>query len=203
MVRVGTVERSIPVRIDEDRAMAVDQSPATRTMLERGLGAELTVEFDTTRKAWIPVVRLRWTGPRTEEEPLLFGGMVDVTLADTGSPADQGRTLLQSGHDQSWWLVGPDEANWRRIEMTARPGQNSHFAGEVEPNWVLAGVSGRSGQRLMVRIRPMRGNFVRTYGGLWADRVYDGVLVVPLDRWTIDEVRRYIVNGVVPDHAMP
>lgn len=203
MVRVGTVDRLIPVRIDEARAMVVDQSPAMRTMLERSLRAELTVEFDTTRKAWTPVVRLRWTGPRTEEETLLFGGMVDVTLVDTGSPADQGRTLLQSGHDQSWWLVGPGEANGRRIEMTARPGQNSHFAGEVEPNWLLAGVSGRSEQRLMVRIRPMRGNFVRTYGGLWADRVYDGVLVVPLDRWTIDEVRRYIVSGVVPDHAMP
>ena len=55
----------------------------------------------------------------------------------------------------------------------------------------------------MVRITPMRGNFVRTYGGLWGDRVYDGVLVVPLDRWTLDEVRRYVVSGLVPDHAMP
>ena len=203
MVRVGTVERSIPVRIDEDRAMAVDQSSATRAMIERSLRAELTVEHNSTRKAWMPLVRLRWAGPRPDGETLLFGGMVAVTLVDTRSPAEHGRTMLESRHDQSWWLVDPSGPNERQRELAARPGENRHFAGEVKPNWLLASVPDPSGYRLMVRITPMQGNFTRTYGGLWADRVYDGVLVVPLDNWTLDEVRRYIVSGVVPDHAMP
>ncbi|MCC5824002.1 MAG: hypothetical protein LAT64_13030 [Phycisphaerales bacterium] len=203
MAMVATIERSVPVQIDENRAMVVDQSSGLRTILETNLRAELTVEYDTTRKAWVPLVKLRWVGERPQDQTVLFGGMVSVDFVRQGTPAGQGRALLESRHDQSWWLVGPVSTGERRSELTTRPGHRKHFSGEVETNWILPSVRDHTPHRLMVRITPLQGNTPRTYGGLWADRVYDGMLVVPLDRWTLDEVRRYIVNGTVPDHAMP
>jgi hypothetical protein len=203
MVRVGTVERAIPVRLDEDRVITVDQSAQTRAMLESRLRAELTVEYDSNRSAWVPLVRLRWVGERDAEGSLLFGGMVSVDFVTEGTPVDQGRKLLESRNEQTWWLVDPPQEGYRRSDLVARPERNSRFAGEVEPNWILPSVRDRSSYRLVVRITPMQSNVAPTYGGLWAERAYGGVLVLPLDGWTIEEVRRYIVNGVVPDHAMP
>jgi hypothetical protein len=163
----------------------------------------LTVEHDATRQAWVPLVRLRWHGARDLQDMLLFGGMVSVDYVMEGSPIDQGRSLLESGHDETWWLVEPAQPGRRTSQLVARADLGSRFAGEVEGNSILPSARNRSEYRLVVRITPMQGNTTPMYGGLWADRVYDGVLVVPLDNWTIEEVRRYIVSGVVPDHAMP
>ena len=203
MVRVGMVEGSIPVRVDEDRVIVADGSAQTRTWLESRLRAELTVQFDQAREMWVPYVRLRWVGDREIGDALLFGGMVSVDYVMAGSPIDQGLKLFESAHTQTWWLVDGPRRGYRTSELTARGDRASRFPGEVQGNFTLPSVSDRSQRRLMVRITPMQGNTRPTYGGLWADRVYDGVLVVPLDNWTLDEVRRYIVSGVVPDHAMP
>lgn len=203
LVHVGAVERSVPVEVDEDRVIETDGSAEARAWLESRLRAELTVQYDRTRGGWVPYVRLRWVGERDVEGALLFGGMVSVDYVMEGSPIDQGRKLLESGHDQTWWLVAAPRTGYRTSELAARADRGSRFAGEVEGNNILPSVRNRLGYRLVVRITPMQGNTPQLYGGLWADRVYDGVLVVPLDNWTIEEVRRYIVSGVVPDHAMP
>jgi hypothetical protein len=203
MAHVGTVKRYVPVRVDEGRVIDADGSAQTKAWLESKLRAELTVEHDSTRQAWVPIVRLRWNGARDLEDTLLFGGMVSVDYVMDGSPIDQGRGLLESGHDETWWLVEPAQQGRRSSQLVARSDLGSRFAGEVEGNYILPSARNRLEYRLVVRITPMQGNTPQLYGGLWADRVYDGALVVPLDNWTLDEVRRYIVSGVVPDHAMP
>jgi hypothetical protein len=35
------------------------------------------------------------------------------------------------------------------------------------------------------------------------ERVFVGVIAVPIRDWTVGELSRYRVSGIVPDHAMP
>lgn len=56
-------------------------------------------------------------------------------------------------------------------------------------------------QRLVLRMRHAPGS--ASLGGLWGDRVFHGELEFEIRHWTVGELRRYMVSGIVPDHAMP
>lgn len=205
-VATGYVHLPTRVEIDPDRVMAVDTSPATRAMLESGLLARLTVEYDVVRERWVPVVRFAWRGAADIGGSLVFGGLVEVSFEPEGYPPGQGGKWLSSRSRLGWWAIGSDSPGvvHRGGWMEGWAEDDRWFAGEVEPEqYRVGGVRDDARGRIVVIVRSMQGNSPETHGGLFGDREFRGELIVPIEGWTLRELRRYMVSGVVPDHAMP
>lgn len=221
------VVKNIRYTVDPDRVVVPDVSNQLRDQIQDHFEARLVVEYDSQESAWIPVVKLvRAKGAKGgPEDTVLFGGMVSVRYIRTDFNDQYGQSLLDNRNDQSWWQWGwrydeghkfivdqTDDGQDNPTEVifgdaqkrlfTAHHELSTSLPGEMQTQQILPSY-GDSKYKLVVRITPMRGNSKWTYGGLWADRVYQGELEFPLERWNLQELKRYIVNGTVPDHAMP
>jgi len=224
--KVHRVTRTLQYTIDPDRIITPDSSAALRDQIQSSFQAHLVVEYDSQESAWVPVVKLvKKRGAVEFEDAVMFGGMVSVRLIQTNYDDQHGRSLLDSRNDQSWWRLGWRDDPGRKIivdrtddgednpvevvlgagrkrTFTARHELSSSLPGEVQSQQGLPSGDEKN-YKLVVRITPMQGNTRWIHGGLWADRIYDGELEFPLANWTLIELKRYIVNGTVPDHAMP
>jgi hypothetical protein len=223
---IHRINQTIHYTIDPSRVMVPDSSDETLDHIQNQFKAKLTVVYDSQQQRWVPVVQLISSASKDcAEDSVLFGGMVSVRAIRKDFPDTHGQEILRSDHDRTWWRLGWKEVEppnldpsklegiseqdririfnpKPRCDLTARPEQSTFLPGEIKPtNYFPSGM--KDDYTLIVRIQPLQGNAQYSYGGLWADRIYTGNLDFQLDKWTLVELKRYVVNGNVPDHAMP
>lgn len=223
---VHRLRRTVKYSIDPNRVIIPDTSTEIRDRIQNQFKAKLTVQYDSQQQGWVPVIHLvKTSNADCFDDSILFGGMVSVRAMNKDYQDTHGQELLNSKHDQTWWRLGwqevpPVELDLSSIEgvteedrifitnpppkcqLTTRSEQSTFLPGEIQPTQFFP--SGNNNDHaIIVRIQPMQGNGQYSYGGLWADRLYPGNLDFQLDKWTLKELKRYIVNGTVPDHAIP
>lgn len=223
-VRVHRIDQTVQYAIDPNKVLAIDLSQKLRDQIQNEIKANLTVEYDSQQQAWVPVIQLSMKNKADRsDDVVMFGGMVSVRYVRTDYVETNGRALLSSNHDQTWWrwgkiqekdpeditieIDGQEQVFTMRQppsvrKLIQRSERNTFIPGELYTQYILPS-SMDSHYKLVVRIDSMQRNTQWTYGGLWGDRVFEGELEFPLERWSYIELKRYIINGVVPDHAMP
>lgn len=223
---VHRVNHTVHYTIDPNRVILTDSSTEIRDRIQNQFKAKLTVLYDSQQQGWVPVIQLVKTrGADCFDDSIIFGGMVSIRAMSKDYPDTHGQELLNSKHDQTWWRLGwqevpPVEFDLSSIEgvseedgifitnpppkclLTARSEQSTFLPGEIQPTQFFP-LGNNNDHAIIVRIQPMQGNSQYAYGGLWADRIYPANLDFPLDNWTLTELKRYVVSGTVPDHAMP
>ncbi len=221
---VHRIDQTVNYTIDPDKKMDTDTSGELRERIQNGMIARLSVDYDSQQQAWVPVVKLRLKDKANmSDDVVLFGGMISICYVRTDYEDGRGRELLRSNHDQTWWRWGKvvtndpesitvDIEGQERVftlreppsvcKLSVRSERNTHLPGELYTQYILPNQKDNH-YRLVVRIIPMQGNTQFTYGGLWGNQIYNGELEFPLEKWSYIELKRYMINGVVPDHAMP
>ena len=209
--------------ISISRTIQVDSSIELQDLIERSMTARLTVDFDRFKNKWVPVIKLDNNGHwPIVTDTIIFGGQVSVVEVEQDRPEGRGMSYFKSSTD-SWWLWGNEQYtdyaiqrsrdNPQRSERVKRTGvrevlhpansSSGFIAGELKPNELVIRKTSREETKLVIRMEYTHNLQHIRLGGLWGDRIYESVLQFDLPDWTPLELRRYIVNGTVPDHAMP
>lgn len=217
--RHATVTTQVPYVVDDSFIIVPESTLVLRDWIESHLLAKLTVRHDYKRDAWVPVVELRLYNPRSTdpEETILFGGRISVEVVWSLSGTEYAETMFRSSTDTWWrWSVEPGEKDTNGMSLNqdensrvrpervlrARSMDLRFLPSEVQSNHNLPADYKNSSFRAVVRIKPIPGQTL-DFAGMWGDRFYDGELELPLYYWSLDDFRRFVVNGVLPDHAMP
>jgi len=225
-LRVATIDRDFEYEIDPSRITVGDSSAQLRAQIERNIKARLTVEYDGTRQQWVPVVKLELRGRPLppDEQGVLFGGGVSINIVWADSYDPLGLDYLK-GHWDNWWLwdvqqvegqtievPGDSETptrnitipSSRRVQLSSANTTNTRLPGELDPSYYrVSRNDGKKPARVILAMKTPQGTGWQRFGGLWGEVVYGGDLVFEIEHWTPIELKRYIVNGIVPDHAMP
>jgi hypothetical protein len=201
-VVAGDAHKEVTLSIDETLKIPTDASEEVGEELMRSLRAKLTVEHDRGNGAWVPVIKLESVfGSRVlAYDSVLFGGEVSVVMYSMRKGQEEvlsarGIPVL-SGGMQVWSLPSIGRLESQRLEPNRILGQ-VEYAGFSLPN------SGYLSYEFRVRINPQRVITFGDYGGLAGDVMYPFAIEFSLEDWTGEELTQYIVNGTVPDHAMP
>lgn len=190
-------QAAVPVALVREAGAGPDivSDAATGAWLAGSLRARLApVSLGFWGGDWRAAVVLAWDGG-AEGEPITLGGRTSVVLRREGT---RDRVLLSG------------EGCWFRVDPGA-PGRVPARAGGVRSLWSGALVedgsgalpAAQGGDRLVVRLEPEQFEARRSvFADLEAERVFLGVIEVPLEGWTVEEINRLRVSGVWPDHAM-
>jgi len=153
-------------------------------------------------------------------DAITFGGEVTVCVEVGSGESVEYKTLLRG--PRKWWRWEPptrppegmDDSTkeywelYRDGYLMVSGGDEDRYAGFVwdvpfEDRAEHTDLDDSDG-RLVLRIVTENTDHDRiVYADLEAVRVLVGELVIPIRDWTVEELNRYRVSGVVPDHAMP
>lgn len=221
-----THNESVNYEIDQARTIVADSSKTLREEIENSTTANLTVEYDRGKERWIPVLKITIINsnkPPADQDTVLFGGRIEILEVPRNDPTTHGTQYFSSIWD-SWWQWGavpytqtvlqptgsqknPFKQTTKtsaKMRFTASAGNAVALPGELRFNSYPIYRTPMKDSILVVRLQYTRYPTNNAgFGGLWADRVYEGTIQYPLNDWTLKELRRYIVNGTVPDHSMP
>ncbi|MGV6814460.1 MAG: hypothetical protein ACWA5W_05535 [Phycisphaerales bacterium] len=146
------------------------------------------------------------------EGGLIFGGKVSIKLIWNLDSGPYEMTVL-SGID-TWWRWGrpngidlsrmppPRDGRERAIELFPRTNVDGATPGEIKRGQARV-PQYKDTYKILIRIEPRYSGLWQDFGGLQAKRYFRGTIEFPVENWTVEELRRFIVNGTVPDHAMP
>ncbi len=217
-------KESIHYQIDQARTIVADQSEKLRKEIEQSTKAMFTVEYDRGKQKWVPVLKIESNGQAPkDQDTILFGGRIEILEVPRNDPAAHGTQYFSSTWN-SWWQWGTEPYEQSRFtptgdqdspfiestETRSRPlfkgksGIGTALAGELRFNEYAIYRTPQQNSKLVVRLEYTHHPAANPgFGGLWGNRVYEGTLQYDLKNWTIQQLKRYIVNGTVPDHAMP
>jgi len=195
----------IPIRrpIDDALAIPTDAGEELGEELRRAIRAELTVKFDRGSDEWVPVLQLERRnryGVSGEYDSVLFGGDVSVVVYSTikgkEEPLSPRGIPVLKGTSQVWHISGNGRPEVRAIEPN-KPLGRMEYAGLSIPNADVFEYE------LRVEVDPRSMLRFGDYAGFTGDVVYPFKVEFPLEKWTAEEMTKYLVSGIVPDHAMP
>lgn len=214
------IRRQIRYRLDPNRTIVADSTQAFAKEIVASFSAKLGVEYEQGRDRWIPVVTLT---PRSGASPfkadIVFGGDLVLAALDPGKVGDRGTEYMR-GSGSTFWAWGRERysepapitsgvaADHRRTSgaeraLRVRNRFDAHLPGEMTGNHWSIKQRDPSERDIVLRMRYQHHPHSIGFGGLWGERVYEGVLEFDIPDWTIDDLRQLIVNGIVPKHAMP
>lgn len=210
----------IRYRLNPKRVIVADSSIALEDAIEGAFAARLGVEYEQTRDRWVPVVTIaERAGASPVEGNIVLGGYLVVVAIDPGKPESRGTEYLRDRGETFWawgrerYLEGvpprgsastpPERATVAKQTLRVRNRFTGHLPGELTSNqWALR--NRRPSERTVVlRMTYQHHPQAFGFGGLWGDRVYEGVLEFDIPDWTVEDLRQFMVNGIVPEHAMP
>ncbi len=215
------IQEEVEYRLDPNRTIAGDSSPKLKADIERSFSVHLAVEYESQKNEWVPVVIFKHTDGATGlDTDLVFGGQATLFAINPYS-AQGNETEYFRGLSQNWWSWSNEiytdvpmrenhtgDTVWRRVghnqqSLRTRSQASYSLPGEMTPNrWSLKrDVSSNS--QVKLRLSNSQVGTYFDYGGLWGRRVYEGDLEFDIPNWTVEDLRQFIVNGIVPDHAMP
>lgn len=189
---------------------------AVPVALVREVGAGPQILSDSRTRAWltgslrarlVPVSQGPWGGDwraavklTCENAPqggaITLGGRTSVMLRRAGG---QGQALLAG--EGCWFRVDPGVPG--RVTARVRGSGLKGWSGALVEDLSGGMPAAQAGDRLVVRLEPEHFEAHRSvFGDLEAARVFLGVIEVPLEGWTLEEINRLRVSGVWPDHAM-
>ena len=217
----ASLTREVLYGIDPRREIAADNTIEFEDQIKRLFSVKLGVEYEQQKERWVPVIRLeRNSTPDSIKDNIVFGGNLEV-VATNPQVVDTGGASYMRGMRQTYWAwgrIGYTEApvkrdgqlvtEARRIEsahkvIQVQSGFSDAIPGQLSGNYWALRRHNTMQTKLVLRMSyTHQGNYY-DFGGLWGDRVFEGVLELEIEDWTIDELRQFMVNGIVPDHAMP
>lgn len=109
---------------------------------------------------------------------------------------------LPSGMDPAMFEAMRERLSGR-VKINAKTLDPLRHDGEMAFTGNGVNALGRGGKALRVRVSPGFTGRFEDWGGLTADLCYEGTLDFELEHWTAEELRLYVVSGMVPEHAMP
>lgn len=204
--------------LNPGRVIQPDATDALRRAIQSAFSARLGVEYDRGKDRWVPVVTITVrSGASSIPDDVVFGGELAV-VGVASDPAARGETEYMRGSSGTFWawgheryaepVLGPgkDRPEVMRLvlpqrSLRVRSRSVEALPGEMICNHWALGHGGDANQRLVLRMSHAPGS--ASLGGLWGDRVFHGELEFEIRHWTVGELRRYMVSGIVPDHAMP
>ncbi|MBM90123.1 MAG: hypothetical protein CMJ35_00720 [Phycisphaerae bacterium] len=213
--------REIRYALNASRTVTADSSLVFEDDIERSFAAELGVEYEQGRDQWVPVVRLSTqSGMKVFEDDIIFGGNLAIVAVNPEQPDGRGKEYLR-GRGDTFWAWGReryfDVPAYRspsgdletrrdldeRQHLRVRTRFSGYLPGELDGNdWSLREKNAHQ-TKIVLRMTYQHRTRSAGFSGLWGDRVYDGVLEFDIPKWTVRDLRQFIVNGIVPDHAMP
>ncbi|MFG0246813.1 MAG: hypothetical protein ACF8MF_12270 [Phycisphaerales bacterium JB052] len=229
-VEVSRHNVTVSVDIDPGVVPVIDQSQQTKDAIESSIQARLTKAYDKDAGEWYPTLRLilpKRTTPPKETPEVLFGGKLSLVviwelegnfypsfigtmgqywwkwskkeseaseLAESDLSTEEQRQIQAMLDVRAEKMSGLFEA---RISRFNRVGKGLQHHGRTPVNYT------NKPYRIVARIEPMPLHGGIEYGGFTSKVVFDGPLEFELKQWTIEELQQFIVNGIVPDHAMP
>ncbi|MFI4898407.1 MAG: hypothetical protein ACIARR_11340 [Phycisphaerales bacterium JB059] len=207
--RVGTVRGNVSSVVDATLEPKIDSSAEVQRALQDRIVARLVPRADPERRAWTLAVELRLRrydeGPPVGEA-LVFGGrlLIEVVNEQEGRAA-RSQCLFGSA---SWWRWGTRPADWAgpgeeaiEAELVGRGGTAWDLPGGLEQ---IGNLPRRSldGGVVYAVIRADPSPAFHDFLSLRGDTVYQGELRFRL-RWSVEELRRFMLSGEVPEHALP
>lgn len=213
--------QSVEYILNPRRTIMNDSSLELEDSIEHSFSARLTVEYESRKQRWVPVVILERRNSLTGfDQAVVFGGNLSLHAVNPRAPDGRGTEYLR-GHGESWWSWTSEaytdvpayrstsgEVEWRRFDqdrasLSTAARFSSSLPGELSANqWAMKKIN-KLETKIVLRITYRHHGTSFDFGGLWGDRVYEGVLEFDVPDWTVEDLRQYIVNGTVPDHAMP
>lgn len=198
--RIATVE--VPTGVMRDAVNggpAVDSNAATGAWLTSSLRARLepvsTGLFDGD---WRAAVKLAWTGD-SAGQAVTFGGQASVVLKRA-----TGRDEVLMRGEGCWFRaepVGPDGGSVKA--RVSRQWPRGGWSGAVVEDASRAIAVPQMGDRIVIRLEPEAFAPRRSvFADLETARVYLGVVELPLEGWTVEDVNRLRVSDVWPDGVM-
>lgn len=208
---VAALQRELPYTLDPALAPIRDASARLRDELEGSLKARIGVVWDRDGARWIPVLTIHrrgGSGLLADDEAsgsgpgerVLIGGRVEVCARwDFGSNP---YTKILMTTDDCWWLV-EDRTEGYDGRLAARSVGSDVYPGALEHRGYTLGSRYEDHGRVLVRFNPGVGRGFHDFGGFEAGTVFEGPLELRVEHWTHAEIVQLIVNGTVPDHALP
>ncbi len=207
--RVGKVRGMVSSVVDATLKTSIDSSAELQKAIQDRIVARLVPRYDAERRAWTPAVELRLRrydeGPPVGEA-LVFGGrlLIEVVNEQEGRAA-RSQCLYGS---VSWWRWDARPADWGRpgeevieAELVGRGGTAWEPPGGLDQVARLPRKSLDGGVVYAV-IRADPSPAFHDFLSLRGDTVYQGELRFRL-RWSVEELRRFMLSGEVPEHALP
>ena len=215
---VRSIEVAYHYVADPDAGPEVVEDQQLADRIDSKLSAELGVRFDRETKAWELVATVR-EGGLALEESITIGGEISIELRQRDRQGMvQFRRLMRG--PKKWWRWVPPTRPPEGMDENSREYWELWREGYLMPSGAEHSSSDAQGipfiedgsyvrfrnkdGRLVLRVNTENSNFDRiVYADLKAERVLMGELVIPIRDWTVEELNRYRVSGVVPEHAMP
>jgi hypothetical protein len=184
---------------DPDAGPRVVTDRALGARIAADLSARLGVRFDEAAGTWRLFATLTDDGVEVSE-PVTIGGRVSIVMGRPDGTADTHPRLLWGPN--TWWRVVPPD------QQTSRGGGlvwAEHCDGSVsfEEMGTLAPAADADAPLMLLLSSASREPMPIVFADPDAERVFVGVIAVPIRDWTAGELNHYRVNGIVPDHAMP
>jgi hypothetical protein len=201
LVWTHAARRTIPFRYvaDPDAGPRVVTDRALGARIAAGLAARLGVRFDPASGTWRLVATLSDDGVEVSE-PVTIGGRVSIVMGRPDGTADTHPRLLWGPN--TWWRIVPPD------QQTSRGGGlvwAEHHDGSVsfEEMGTLPPAADADAPLMLLLSWASREPMPIVFADPDVERVFVGVIAVPIRDWTVGELSRYRVSGIVPDHAMP
>lgn len=156
----------------------------------------------------------RYEIPDLLDGGILFGGRVSLEIVwDLGDGNPYAPTLMW-GRETMWrWgtvenpeSMGMPPARENRdpeLVLLSRSMNKEMIPGELPPKGNTPARYRNHSYTLRVRLQPSPNSTWKDYGGFWGRRVFVGDLYFPISGWTTEELRALVINGTIPEHAMP
>jgi hypothetical protein len=210
---ITTVDTKISIPSDQFEPVPVAaQSAKIEYVISNRIEPELYLEYDSETNQFRPALRLKrrnWGSGSSLDENVLFGGRVEIKARPEDSKVSTTRPIVTLKSMERWWLIENDHdykssKDWRRM---IKPGIiRDESAIYLKPSYGFDSSYYNESDRLIVCITnhyaigsSTPGDFQGLQG---ADAFYTGDLEIPLYDWTPKELRRFMVSGYLPDHAM-
>lgn len=218
---VFSTQMDVEYRLDANRVIANDSSPGLKADIERSFSARLAAEYKTQRQQWVPVIILEPIyGTSGFGRSVVFGGDLSLHAVNPREPDGRGVEYFRS-LSENWWSWSNEtysdipayrsasgKTEWKRFgqsrtSLRTKARFSHSLPGEL--NAYPSAVKNKNKLQTKIVLR-MSCKYIGSsydFGGLWGDEVYQGVLEFDIPNWTVEDIRQFIVNGIVPDHAMP
>lgn len=196
---------------DSDAGPEIVEDAKLADLIDSYIDAELGFRFDRESSSWKLVASL--TNDEFQlEQSVTFGGEVSIEVQHREGQKISYKRLMRE--PKKWWRWDPPTRPPEDMDENSREYWELWREGQLTPSGGAWGVAFQEGGssvqlknsdgRLVLRVRTEDSDLERiVFADPKAKRVLMGELVFPIKDWTIEELNRYRIGGVIPEQAMP